>query len=65
MKMDKTGLTNVVMGLVAVGAGLSGRYGLPGKHFELPIVNSHIGLLVLGGVIVAHGCYQIYRARPR
>jgi hypothetical protein len=63
--IDKTGLINVLIGLFAIGSGFSGRYGLPGPEFVLPMTKSPIGLYVIGGLIVAHGLYQIARNRPR
>lgn len=63
--IDKTGLINVLIGVITLGSGLSGRYGLPGPEFVLPFTSSHVGLLLLGGAIVVHGAYQIYRNRPR
>ena len=63
--LDKTGLINVAIGLFSIGSGFSGRYGLPGPRFVLPLTESPIGLYVLGAAIVAHGVYQILRNRPR
>lgn len=63
--IDKTGLINVAIGLFSIGSGLSGRYGLPGPTFVLPLTDSPLGLYIVGAAIVVHGLVQIARNRPR
>jgi hypothetical protein len=50
------GVWNVIIGLVMLAGGLSGR-------FSLLFTNSSLALAVVGGVIAAVGGYQIVRAR--
>jgi hypothetical protein len=49
-----TGIFNIVVGLVLVGLGASGRFKLIGM--------SPVALMVVGGVVAAFGAFQIIRA---
>lgn len=50
------GIFNVVIGGLALAAGLSGQ-------FTLPFFESPTALAVLGGLVCAYGVYQIIRSR--
>jgi hypothetical protein len=50
------GIWNIVIGLAAVAAGLSGRFSLIGT-------NSPVLLVVFGGLLAAYGVFQIVRSK--
>ncbi len=50
-----TGIFNLVVGLLALGAGLSGKFTFVGT-------NSSTVLVVIGAIIAALGVYQIARS---
>ncbi len=52
----RAGVWNLVIGLLAVGAGASGRFALIGTH-------SSTALVVVGGCIAALGLFQLIRSR--
>ncbi len=52
----KSGVWNLGFGLVAVGAGLSGQFALPGTSSPIP-------LIALGAALATFGVYQLWRAR--
>jgi hypothetical protein len=52
----RAGVWNLVIGLLAVGAGASGRFALIGTH-------SSTALVVIGGCIAALGLYQLVKSR--
>ena len=52
------GVFNLLLGLVGLVGGLSGRLALLGT-------NSSVALAVVGGLIAAYGAYQIIRSRRR
>jgi hypothetical protein len=52
----KSGLWNLGFGLVAVAAGASGQFTLPGTTGPTP-------LMVVGALLAAFGGYQMWRAR--
>jgi hypothetical protein len=51
----KSGIWNVGFGLVALGAGASGQFVLPGTTNPVP-------LIVLGALLATFGVYQLWRA---
>lgn len=54
----KSGIWNLGFGLVAVAAGASGKFVLPGT-------TSGTALEVVGGLLAAYGLFQIIRVRGR
>jgi len=52
----RAGVWNLVIGLLAVVAGASGRFALIGTH-------SSTALVVIGGCIAALGLYQLVRSK--
>ncbi len=54
----KSGMWNLGFGLVAVAAGASGQFVLPGTNSPTPLV-------AVGAVLAAFGVYQMWRARSR
>ena len=54
----RAGVWNIVFGLVAVGAGASGKFGLLGT-------GSPLFLMIAGGALAAFGGYQLFRDRDR
>jgi hypothetical protein len=52
----RAGVWNLVIGLLAVVAGASGRFALIGTH-------SSTALVVIGGCIAALGLYQLVKSR--
>jgi hypothetical protein len=51
----KSGMWNLAFGAVAVVAGLSGRFAIPGTQSPMPLV-------ALGGIVAVFGLSQIIRA---
>lgn len=52
----KAGSWNLAFGLVAIVAGASGRFELPGTSSPTP-------LIVVGGLLAAFGLFQLVRSR--
>jgi len=52
------GVWNLLFGLVAVAAGVSGR-------FELPLIGGSTSLIIAGALVAAYGVFQIGRAYRR
>ncbi len=52
----RAGVWNLAFGAMALAAGLSGRFALPGTE-------SSAALAVLGGVLAAFGLFQLLRSR--
>jgi len=54
----KAGIWNLGFGLVAVAAGASGQFVLPGTSSPTPLV-------VLGALLAAFGVFQLWQSRGR
>jgi hypothetical protein len=54
----KSGIWNLGFGLVAVAAGASGRFSLPGTSSPVP-------LMVVGAVLAGFGLFQLATSRGR
>jgi hypothetical protein len=54
----KAGIWNLGFGLLAVAAGASGQFALPGTTSPTP-------LIVLGAVLAAFGVFQLWQSRGR
>jgi hypothetical protein len=52
----KSGVWNLGFGLVAVGAGASGEFALPGTHSPTP-------LIVVGALLALFGVYQLWKSK--
>lgn len=52
----KSGVWNLGFGLVAVGAGASGEFALPGTHSPTP-------LIVAGALLAVFGVYQLWKSK--
>ena len=50
------GIINIIVGLVCVGAGLSGRFVLLGTQSSIPLV-------AIGAAVAGYGVYRIIRER--
>jgi hypothetical protein len=52
----RPGIFNIVIGLIAVGLGATGK-------FKLLFTQSSLALMVVGGAIAAFGVFQLLRSR--
>jgi hypothetical protein len=54
----KSGLWNIAFGSIAIAAGATGKFALPGTETSTP-------LMIVGGLVAAFGVSQLLRARGR
>ena len=54
----KSGIWNIAFGVVAIAAGATGRFALPGTETSTP-------LMIVGALVAAFGVSQLLRARRR